>query len=75
MLISSTSVFSKKLAENCRRAAEIAKGLIIADFTARNFERLETFQEIAKQVGRSLVITPKDAYLLNALKKADGINN
>lgn len=60
--------------ENCRRTAEIAKGLIVADFTARNFERLETFQKIATQVGRSLVITPKDAYLLNALKKADGIN-
>ncbi|MFX0083705.1 MAG: MBL fold metallo-hydrolase [Candidatus Hodarchaeota archaeon] len=60
--------------ENCRRAAEIAKGLIVADFSARNFERLETFQKIAKHVGRSLVITPKDAYLLNALKKADGIN-
>ncbi|MFX1345846.1 MAG: MBL fold metallo-hydrolase [Promethearchaeota archaeon] len=60
--------------ENCRRAAELAKGLIVADFTARNFERLETFKKIANQVGRSLVITPKDAYLLNALKKADGIN-
>jgi ribonuclease J len=60
--------------ENCRRSAEIAVGLIIADFSARNFERLETFQKIAKKVGRTLVITSKDAYLLNALKKADGID-
>ncbi|MHA2326509.1 MAG: MBL fold metallo-hydrolase RNA specificity domain-containing protein, partial [Promethearchaeota archaeon] len=60
--------------ENCRRSAEIAEGLIIADFTARNFERLETFKKISKKVGRSLVITSKDAYLLNALEKADGIN-
>ena len=38
--------------ENCRRTAEIAKGLIIADFSARNFERLETFQKIAQKVGQ-----------------------
>ena len=60
--------------ENCRRTAEIAKGLIIADFSARNFERLETFQKIAEKVGRSLVIPSKDGYLLNALEKADGKN-
>lgn len=60
--------------ENCRRAAEIAKGLIIVDFTARNFERLEIFKEIADLTGRSFIITAKDAYLLNALEKADGVN-
>jgi ribonuclease J len=60
--------------ENCRRTVEIAKGLIIADFSARNFERLETFQKIADKEGRFLVIPSKDAYLLNALEKADGKN-
>jgi len=60
--------------ENCRRTAELAKGLIIADFTARNFERLETFQKIAHGIGRSLVITSKDAYLLSALERAEGVN-
>ncbi|KKK41451.1 MAG: hypothetical protein Lokiarch_42840, partial [Candidatus Lokiarchaeum sp. GC14_75] len=60
--------------ENCLKAAEDAKGLIIADFTPRNFERMGTFNSIAKKIGRSLIITPKDAYLLNALEKADGID-
>ncbi|MHA1912781.1 MAG: MBL fold metallo-hydrolase RNA specificity domain-containing protein [Promethearchaeota archaeon] len=60
--------------ENCRRTAELAKGLIVADFSARNFERLETFRKIANGIGRSFVITPKDAYLLSALEKADGVN-
>ncbi len=54
--------------------AEEAKGLIIADFTARNFERLEMFNSIAKKIGRTLIITPRDAYLLNALEKADEID-
>jgi ribonuclease J len=57
--------------ENCLVEAEDAKGLIIADFTARNFERLEMFKKIAKKLGRMLIITSKDAYLLDALEKAN----
>jgi|Deesub1362A_J573_1020465.scaffolds.fasta_scaffold00230_17 ribonuclease J len=45
--------------------------LVIADFGARNIERLETFLEIAEEVGRKLVITDKDAYLLDALHVLD----
>jgi len=60
--------------QNCLKLVEISKGLVIADFTARNFERLESFHEIAKKVGKELVITSKDAYLLKAIEKVDGIN-
>ncbi|MFX1380401.1 MAG: MBL fold metallo-hydrolase [Promethearchaeota archaeon] len=58
---------------NCLKIAEESKGLIVADFTARNFERLEIFNQIAKRIGRSLVVTAKDIYLLNALEKANGV--
>jgi len=60
--------------ENCLEAAENASGLIIADFSARNFERLETFKKIASQIGRNLIITSKDAFLLNAIENADGVD-
>ncbi|MFX1314615.1 MAG: MBL fold metallo-hydrolase [Promethearchaeota archaeon] len=60
--------------ENCLDAVETSKDLVVADFSARNFERLETFREIAHKVGRSLVVTAKDAYLLNALEKVDGLD-
>ncbi len=60
--------------ENCLEAVEESKGLMIADFTSRNLERLETFQSIAKKTGRNLIITAKEAYLLNALKKVDGMD-
>ncbi len=60
--------------EKCLSTAEEAKGLIIADFTARNFERLEMFDSIATKLKRTLIITPKDAYLLEALEKADEID-
>jgi len=32
------------------------------------------FNSIAKKIGRTLIITPRDAYLLNALEKADEID-
>lgn len=57
---------------NCYAAAEESKRLTIADFSARNFERLEMFHEIARRLGKRLVITAKDAYLLDAIGCADG---
>lgn len=59
--------------ETCRAACEEARGLVIADFSPRNFERLETFLRIAGETGRRLVVTPKDIYLLHAVERADGI--
>jgi ribonuclease J len=59
--------------ETCRSTAESTKGLIIADFSPRNFERLETFLAIAEKTGRKLVVMAKDAYLLHAMECADGV--
>lgn len=51
-------------------AVSLSKGkLVIADFGPRNIDRLETFIQIAKETGRRLAITDKDAYLLLLLKK------
>jgi len=58
--------------ETCRAAAGDEKGLIIADFSPRNFERMDTFTRIAAETGRTLVVTAKDLYLLHALECADG---
>ncbi|MGD0803232.1 MAG: MBL fold metallo-hydrolase RNA specificity domain-containing protein [Candidatus Bathyarchaeia archaeon] len=57
---------------NCQEAAEAEMGLVVADFSARNFERLQTFTEIADRTSRTLLVTPKDAYMLHALGCADG---
>jgi len=58
--------------QNCLKAVEDSKGLVIADFSARNFERLETFKRIAEKTSRQLVVTAKDAYMLHAIELADG---
>ncbi|MFX1519815.1 MAG: MBL fold metallo-hydrolase [Promethearchaeota archaeon] len=60
------------VSQTCLETVEFAKGLVISDFSAKNFERLETFAEIAKETSRELIVTPKDAYMLHALECADG---
>jgi ribonuclease J len=62
------------VASKCRAAAEDVEGLVIADFSARNFERLDAFIEIARRAGRSLVVTIKDAYFLEAMRLVDGVD-
>jgi len=53
--------------ENALKIVQDSKGLVVADFSGRNFERLQTFKEIAEKTGRTLVITIKDAYHLYSL--------
>ena len=62
------------MASACRAAAEDEDGLIIADFSVRNAERLDTFLEIAQRTGRSLVVTAKDAHFLDAMRTVDGVD-
>lgn len=57
---------------NCLVATEEAEGLTVADFSARNFERLNIFSEIARRSDRCLVVTAKDAYMLHAMSCAEG---
>lgn len=59
---------------NSLEAVEKESGLVIADFQPRHVERLETFLKIADECGRSLVITARDAYLLEAMKAVDGVD-
>lgn len=61
----------QSVCEVCRDTVESASGLIIADFSARNFERLESFQDIAEKTGRELVVPAKDIYMLHALACTD----
>ncbi len=65
-------VSEEEVKENCKGAAEDADGLIVADFGPRNIERLDCFLEIAEDLGRTLVVTKKDAYLLDAVDRVDG---
>jgi len=58
--------------EVAERAYEIvarSRGkLVIADFSPRQVERLQSFLEIAKETGRVLLILTKDMYLLEVLE-------
>lgn len=57
---------------NCTELIDNAPdGLVIADFSARNIERLYSFIEIAHETDRTLIITAKDAYMLYCLNIVD----
>jgi ribonuclease J len=66
-------VTEDSVCETCRGAVEDTSDLVIADFSARNFERLEAFVQIAAATGRELVVTARDLYMLYALFTVDGI--
>jgi ribonuclease J len=63
----------QSVCEMCRESVESSSGLVIADFSPRNFERMESFQEIAKKTGRELVAMGKDIYMLHALRCIEGV--
>jgi ribonuclease J len=46
-------------------------GLVVADFSPRNIERLRTFHDIAVARSRRLAVTVQDAYLLERLHLVD----
>ncbi len=75
LIIEGTRVSEKKhrhttemeVLENCSAAVGEERKLVVADFSARNFERLNIFAKIARENGRKLVVTEKDAYAIKGL--------
>jgi ribonuclease J len=63
-----TNVDEQKVYENGLRAIAKSQGLVIADFPARDVDRLLTFRRIARDTKRKLAILPKDAYLLKTMR-------
>jgi len=68
----SEATSERSVCDVCRATVEASSGLVIADFSARNFERLESFQEIAEKSDRELVVPAKDMYMLDALAAIGG---
>jgi ribonuclease J len=61
-----------EIVENALPLIRKASGkLIVADFGARNVERLQTFLRLAAETGRKLAVQPKDIYLLESISLAD----
>ena len=65
------NVSESEVYENAFRAIQKAAGLVIADFPARDVNRLLTFLQVARDTGRKLAILPRDAYLLKTMRLLD----
>ena len=62
------NVSEQEVYENALKAIDNAKGLVIADFPARDVDRLLTFLQVARDTKRKLAILPRDAYLLKTMR-------
>ena len=63
-----SNVAEQEVYENGLKAIKDSDGLVIADFSPRDVDRLLTFLQIARDSGRKLAILPKDAYLLKTMR-------
>jgi ribonuclease J len=66
-----TNVTEQEIYENALRAIASSAGLVIADFSPRDIDRLLTFLQIARDTDRKLAVLPRDAYLLKTLRLLD----
>jgi ribonuclease J len=62
------NVAEREVQENALKAIANSTGLVIADFSPRDVDRLLTFLQIARETKRKLAILPKDAYLLKTMR-------
>lgn len=63
-------VTEEEVYAHAAQAVSRANGLVVADFGPRNVERLLSFLQVARDAGRRLAVTLKDAYLLEVLHAA-----
>ena len=62
------------VADRISQIIKKAKGLVIADFGPRNLERLISVLKATEEVNRQLVITTRDAYLLEVLSQCGEVD-
>lgn len=62
------NVAEQDVYENGLKAITGSGKLVMADFSARDIDRLLTFLRIAKETRRKLAILPRDAYLLKTMR-------
>ncbi len=70
-VLRSRNTSEQEVYENALNVIKGAKSLVIADFSARDMDRLLTFAQVASETGRKLAILPRDAYLLKTLRLLD----
>jgi len=63
-----TNIAEQEVYKNALKAIDSARGLVIADFPARDVDRLLTFLRVARDTRRKLAILPRDAYLLKTMR-------
>ncbi|MDP2859233.1 MAG: hypothetical protein Q8P50_14825 [Bacillota bacterium] len=59
---------------NALSALTVWSGAIIVDYGSRNLERLRAFEQVSRQLGRRLAVSPRDWYLMQAARLGGAID-
>ncbi len=64
-----TSMVSEEEVESkLSKIVEMSQGIVLAEFAFADVDRLKSFHTVAKKTGRCLVVSLKQAYMLDALR-------
>jgi ribonuclease J len=64
----------EEVEKRCRERIEGYEGIVLADFSSKDIDRLESFLRIAEECGRDLVIGTKEACMLKRLSEGEEPN-
>ncbi len=64
-----------EVSDKVANIVESTKGLVLANFSTADTDRLKTFYQIAKKTDRLLAVTLKQAYLLSSLLRDKNLDN
>jgi len=59
---------------NALSALRVWRGAMIVDYGSRNLTRLKSFEQVARQLGRRLAVSPRDWSLMQAAKLGKGLD-
>jgi len=59
---------------NALSALSVWSGAAIVDYGSRNLERLSAFEQVAQRLGRRLAVSPRDWYLVQAVRLGGAID-
>lgn len=79
LIIEGTNIDSSKISsekevkQKSKKIVEKTNGLVLVGFSAVDFDRFQTYYDISNETKRKYVITMKQAYILNKIKKLSKI--
>ena len=73
-MISATISSESEVERKLNQIVENTEGIVLAEFAPTDIDRLNSFYRVAKKNSRHLAVSPKQAYLMEALRRDKRLN-